>query len=383
MEDKKLHVLFLSSWFPTNDQPTLGNFVKRHALSVAKHAKVTVIHAAVGQQEDYEVHEDSNYTEVIYYHPPRKFNYFQLKKDYDKSWNFFEKECQGSVPDIIHLNVLYPAGRIALAWQKKWQIPMIVSEHWTGYHDSTHSTIKPWQRRVMIEAGKRSAFLCPVTDNLAQSMQRNGIIGNYFPVPNVVNTDLFVPSPQKEENSTFRFLHVSSLFDQHKNVTGLLEGFKEVVAQHPNAHLTVLGDGDPSPHQKTSNELGIPSKNIEFAGEQTLDEIAQLMRDSDCFVLFSRYENLPCVIGEAWASGVPVISTDVGGIREHLNEHRGNLIQSEDVSGLITAMNQRIEEAAEMNPAELRSYAVNEFSYDAIGKSFLQLYKKALSSATE
>ena len=61
-------------------------------------------------------------------------------------------------------------------------------------------------------------------------------------------------------------------------------------------------------------------------GEKSLEEVASLMGESHAFLLFSHYENLPCVILEAFSCGIPVVSSDTGGIREHLDPSRGILV---------------------------------------------------------
>ena len=66
---EKLRILFLSSWFPDRNQPTLGNFVKRHAQAVALKHDVVVVHAVA----------DSSISEEEWVHQ-KNGNYEELKK---------------------------------------------------------------------------------------------------------------------------------------------------------------------------------------------------------------------------------------------------------------------------------------------------------------
>jgi glycosyltransferase involved in cell wall biosynthesis len=77
---------------------------------------------------------------------------------------------------------------------------------------------------------------------------------------------------------------------------------------------------------------------IKTFGMLSLEQVSEKMNAANCFVLFSDYENQPCVILESLASGIPVIATKVGGIPELLNEKRGVLIEKNDSYALLEAM---------------------------------------------
>ncbi len=379
-----LHILFIASWFPNRKQLTLGNFVKRHALAVSQKNRVSVVHIVPDpevQQDQWVISENGNYREFVLYHKTSKPEWLFRSVHFKRAMKTLQAD-HDLTPDVIHLNVIYPAGQHALSLQKRYNVPVVVTEHWTGYHESTHNKIRPWQRKMMQKISRKAAMICPVSAHLGEAMKRHGIEAPMTVIPNVVNTDLFDLRQVPLKNKRPHFLHVSSLFDEHKNVSGLLRGFGRLLANHPDAFLEVLGDGDPEPHRAYSDQLGIPEKNISFAGEQSLETIATKMQECSALVLFSNYENLPCVIGEAWACGTPVISTDVGGIAEHLDEQRGYLIPKGDEAELTLAMSYLIRQPGRFDPAALRAYAVKQFSVMAIAEAYDRVYQSAINPAS-
>ena len=107
------------------------------------------------------------------------------------------------------------------------------------------------------------------------------------------------------------------------------------------------------------------------------------MRRADAFVLFSRYENLPCVILEAWSTGLPVIATEVGGVGEHLGGHPelGALIASEDEAALtaaIVGMAEAKKQGQRPDALAIAAYAEERFSMTAVGRQIVEAYRSVL-----
>ena len=107
------------------------------------------------------------------------------------------------------------------------------------------------------------------------------------------------------------------------------------------------------------------------------------MKDADGFFMFSNYENLPCVIAEALACGLPVLSSDVGGISEHINDSNGLLVQAGDEEALLSAFNSLLNNLKEKKykPEDLRDYAIKHFSYMEVSKKFHEIYTAVLNHA--
>jgi glycosyltransferase involved in cell wall biosynthesis len=82
---------------------------------------------------------------------------------------------------------------------------------------------------------------------------------------------------------------------------------------------------------------------------------------------------------EAFASGLPVISTDVGGIREHLDDNMGFLINKGDEKALLEKMNFMLDHYLDYDKTFLHDYAFKKFSYETIGHKFENIYKMILN----
>lgn len=98
-------------------------------------------------------------------------------------------------------------------------------------------------------------------------------------------------------------------FDRQKDYLTLIEAFKDV-----NAELILVGDG-PSllkTRQKVE-QLGINQKVIFLGFRQ---DVAQILAQVQIYVLISNWEGLPCTIIEAMRAGLPVVASDVGGVKE-------------------------------------------------------------------
>ena len=183
---------------------------------------------------------------------------------------------------------------------------------------------------------------------------------------------------KEKSDKPIRFLHVSSLWDEQKNISGILKAWKKAHDRNPNIHLTMGGDGDIKPWKLLSEKLSIRPDSIEFFTEKSPSEIAILMQQSHCLILFSNFENLPVVIVEALACGVVVISTDVGGISEHINADLGYLIPPRDEMALEEMILRFASEQKKFDPNALRKYAIKHFDKMSIAQDFHQVYTVAV-----
>ncbi len=374
----KFHVLFLSSWFPSKTHPTLGNFVQRHAEAVALFAKVTVLYLSKNNTiENFTIEdtEESNVRIVRVYYSSNGLlfrNRIQALKKGIQHINFNTNK-----PNIVQLNMVWPEGWQALFIKRKWKIPFVISDNWTGYHANERGPLPTHIRSYMRYVANQSDLLLPVTQQLAQAMRKLGFSKPSVIVPNVVNTEYF---KIEKKNSKHTFLHLSHLDNNHKNIEGILQVWKKFSDQVEEVILEIGGDGDIQHWKKRSAEIDIRENSIAFFGTLNQQEVAKKMNASHTFVLFSNYENLPLVMIEAMASGMNVVATRVGGIAEHMEFCQWNkLIDAKNEDQLLNALLASHNEFTEVNREEISAYAKNNFSFHSVGKKFLEAYEQAIN----
>jgi glycosyltransferase involved in cell wall biosynthesis len=382
-------ILFVSGWYPTDEDPSYGIFVKRHAQAAALNNKVSVLYVhTVSLAESNIIHiktaEENNLFEIKISINKKQFVFgiSALQKVYYFIWaivaGYFAIKKHSGKPDLVHANILYEGGRQALLLKFLFGIPFVCTEHWTGYHPQDGSYKGFFRKMISKLVARNAKLILPVTRNLADAMRSHGLNGKYEVVPNVVNTKIFNPENRKETSN--QFVHISSLDERQKNFSGIISAFRVVSVANPKLKLMVAGGGSNILHAKEMvARSGLDKEKIIFAGDKNATEIAQLLSQSVSLVLFSNYENQPCVILEALACGTPVIATDVGGVVEVISEKNGILVKPQAENTLAAAMLFMLEKKNTFVPELLAEKIKEQYSYEAVNKLLNKIYKSALS----
>ncbi|WP_434555444.1 glycosyltransferase family 4 protein [Prochlorothrix hollandica] len=120
-----------------------------------------------------------------------------------------------------------------------------------------------------------------------------------------------------------------------KGLPILIQSLPLLLAQDPQVHLTIIGDGsDRSALEAQVNALNLGS-NVAFVGYKSQDEVRDYLQQADIFVLPSFAEGVPVSLMEAMAAGLPVVTTAIAGIGELVEDgHSGYLVKPGDPVGL-------------------------------------------------
>ena len=380
------YVLWLVSWYPGKTDIFNGDFIERHANAVSGFTPVVVIFITKDPslkkgQAVIEKKVEGNLTVYRGYYPTSSFSfseklvslfkYFLLQK---KIFSQIKKERE--MPGLVHVHVAFKAGLFARYLKKIYQIPYIITEHWTGYYPGSPNSIYKadfFTIRFTKWILKGASFLLPVANKLGETINKFVPVKRIV-VPNVVNTDLFYYKPVN--NGKFRFIHPSTM-SYVKNPEGILRAAVELNKQGYSFELWMIG-GVSEPLLEMAEKSGGLNRYIFFKKEIPYAQVASEMQHASALVLFSRFENLPCVILEALCCGLPVVSTNVGGISEVLDQNNGILVQSENEVELKNALKEMIENVHLFKRENIAREAAVKFAYTTIGRQISDVYALVL-----
>ena len=394
--------LFITPWYPTKYDAMSGLFVFRHAEAVLSqdidvHVLYICYHPDVKKHYVEHIHSHG-VKQTFFYYPDKKNSITEIKHLF-KAWRYWHSHY--GLPDIIHLNVLTKQIILPLYIKKRYNIPFVLTEHWTGYLPENGAFYRNKLKEFHKKAITKASMVMPVSDLLADAMKKalSNNLRDITVIPNVVN-DLFYSLSKNEYSKTthpknkekFVFLHVSCFNNEAKNTVGIVEATEQLLAIRDDFKVKMVGIGpDFELTKAAANIKGLTNRGIiEFTGELLTEQVAIEMTEADAFILFSNYETAAVVLQEASVMELPIISTAVGiapmilhPITKTENDikisSQGILVPQKDTNTLCYAMNYMIDHINDFSTRD-NSNIKNEYTYESIGEKISAVYKQTISS---
>src|SRR6185369_14719220 len=166
-----------------------------------------------------------------------------------------------------------------------------------------------------------------------------------------------------------------------KNLPLLVDAFADVHRDRLDTTLVLLGEGpQESVLRARAAALGIAA-SVRFAGYAPQEETPAWYRTADIFALSSDFDNSPNVVLEAMACGLPVVSTDVGGLRDYIvPEVNGLLVPKGSRQGFAAALARCLDNPvyARAMGERNRAAAVERFSWEMSAARMLAVYERII-----
>jgi glycosyltransferase involved in cell wall biosynthesis len=227
---------------------------------------------------------------------------------------------------------------------------------------------------------RRSNVLVVPSRFLMDVFARNGIAS--VVVPNIINLERFHPTAATNRPPTTHLVVARNL-ERIYDIATALRAFALIRAATPSVTLTVAGSGpEREALGKLCTELGI-ADSVVFCGRLDRDAMADLYRSASVVINPSRIDNMPNSILEAMASGIPVVSTNVGGVPFILREGiTGIMIDAGNHVAMAEAVQRILADrqlAARISDAALCE--VQQYSWPRVRHQWEAIYASARSCA--
>ena len=363
-----MKVLVLTTNYPSDESPIDGIFVREHARAAAlAGADVRVVHLqrTQGRRGLYETAAEDDDPPLV------RVRYRRFGRPLSYAAFLAGARAVAGEPDLVHASS-HLAALAGLTLRR----PLVYSEHWSVFLPDNPARLSRPMARTARLALERSQLVLAPSEAMAAALAGHAPRARIRVVPNVVDDALFRPDGHTPSH---RLLSAGLMgengakgYDDLLHALALVDG---------DARLEIVGDGPRRPeYEALAHRLGLADR-VQFTGLQSKPELAERMRRADLFVLASRFENNPCVVLEAMASGLPVVATRVGGLPELVDERSGLLAEPRDPRSIAGRIAEALARLDTFDRDEIARRARERYGREAVGKLLLRAYEDAQREA--
>jgi glycosyltransferase involved in cell wall biosynthesis len=371
----------LSKWYPFDQDPQFGVFIRKQAFAASAFQKMVIWsahfdHNPSGPAFRMETGTYPNLTEYRMYYKKSTGPLSSLRNAYRylKAWRKSLKQiiAQHGKPSILQAYILLRPAVLAFFYCRMNNIPLLLSEQWSGYATGKFQKRNYIIRRLCRYVWSQANFRTTVSEFLKKSMIQCGFRKDIHVIPNVIE----IAKPQtKILTDHIRILVVADLTDEIKNLSGVLRAFDMARKAESRLRLQIIGHGkDEGALKELSQHLGLSDTFVTFDGLKDNKEVYTALWQCDFLVMNSRFETFSLICAEALSCGKPVIATRCGGPEEFINEHNGILIPVNDDQALCDAILKMTKEMKSYHPEKLREEMIRKFSPAHVGEKISALY---------
>lgn len=271
-----------------------------------------------------------------------------------------------------------PAGAISYCLKIALGLPYCVSLQGPDVpgFEARYRYLYPFLTPLIRAIWRRAEVVTAISDEHAKLAQKTAPRRNFPIIHNGVDPTIFYPGARGKLPGAINILCVGRLIER-KGQRYLIDAFHRVLAaRRASARLILVGTGD-AEHElrRQAARLGI-GEQIDFRGYVSGNDMAEVYRCADIFVLPSENEGMSIALLEAMASGLPVIVTDTGGTRELVRHGSNGLIVTwADSQSLEHALGALLENPELRQTMGQMSRGIAEkFSWESITQEYLDVF---------
>ncbi len=233
-------------------------------------------------------------------------------------------------------------------------------------------------RRTAVPAMRLAHRIVVPSGYLVDVFRRHGLraqaIGNFVELSRL---------PYRERSPLRPVFLSNRNFAPHYNVGGVLRAFATIQTQHPDAELLVAGDGEQR-DELHALARSLRLRHVSFLGQVSPSEMPALYDRADVYLNAPTIDNMPNSILEAFAAGLPVVTSDAGGIPYIVrNGETALMVSMNDPEALARGALRLLEdpELARSLARTARAECESRYTWDAVGAEWERCYASLFGGA--
>ncbi len=285
--------------------------------------------------------------------------------------------------DVILVSWTFPDTAAIAGLQSQLRAPFVGIVQGSDAHAYLKMGLR---RKAIVSALNRSASTITRSARLAELLAEAGVVREKLhPVYNGVDLETFRPAGDRAKvreelglSPNLPMLLFVGNFLPVKNPLLLVRAHAELCGKYTDrrCQLVMVGGGPMEGEARRAADAGGFGENVVLAGRKNAAQVARYMQAADVLCLSSENEGVPNVILEAFASGIPVMSTAVGGIPEVVSkDFLGRLVERGQLDPMVGALAELLARPARTE--QIREHALY-FSWERAADEYLALLKQAV-----
>lgn len=376
--EKRMNVLMIVSWYTPKGREKLeaGVFHYEQSMDLKKYCNVAIYYPFDQDiSEDETKAEEWGLTTYRSKYIPGKILHTKLQMK--KTMRRIMKEFK---PNIIHAHCAGAAGYYASSVAKKYQLPMVITEH------------SPVELTGVDKTGisyffSKKAYGCSKA-NICVSKDSRDKLAKIYPKYSfdVIYNGIILPEYDQGTKKYYKDGYVNVaivaiLYDlEIKGMKYLLKAMEILKSQGKKFILHHIGGGEYLEHfKKMAVDLGIEDVCI-FYGGCDRKKLYEIVNEMDFFVSSSLIECSGVSVQEAMLLGKPVLGTNSGGVDSLVPEQAGHIVEKANAQALADGMEYMKEHLDSYDREWIKKYALESFEIGNISKKYKALYDSILKS---
>jgi len=278
---------------------------------------------------------------------------------------------------LIHAQSIFDAGIWAYEYFLKYNVPYLLTEH----NQLTFFKVEKEKSELVGKMLENAKKICVVSNDKARQFYANGLYFDYQNIGNLVHERFHYL--QKEKSKTKRLITIGA-YHYLKNQNTIIKALSEL-DKRIKSKIEFVWIGFDSWGGNFEKEIVVLFESLKFKKIEVVlipvlgrEDIVRYLQSADAFVFSSLSEGMPVSVLEALACGLPVFTSNCGGVDEIIDASNGHIYAIKDYLKLADLLFDFLDEKMEYNNSLISENIINKFGHKTFRNNLIKVYEDLL-----